>query len=77
MRILNVDDQADNLYLLQSLLSNDDNQIFDAKNGREALNILQEKDIDLVISDILMPVMDGLLFVEKSAATRSTAISPS
>ena len=59
MRILNVDDQADNLYLLQSLLSNDDNQIFDAKNGREALNILQEKDIDLVISDILMPVMDG------------------
>lgn len=59
MRILNVDDQADNLYLLQSLLSNDDNQIFDAKNGREALNILQENDIDLVISDILMPVMDG------------------
>lgn len=59
MRILNVDDQADNLYLLQSLLGNDDNQIFDAKNGREALNILQENDIDLVISDILMPVMDG------------------
>jgi signal transduction histidine kinase/response regulator RpfG family c-di-GMP phosphodiesterase len=59
MRILNVDDQSDNLYLLQSLMGAGDNIIFDAKNGREALNILKTEAIDLVISDILMPVMDG------------------
>lgn len=59
MRILNVDDQSDNLYLLQSLMGGSDNTIFDAKNGREALRILEKESIDLIISDILMPVMDG------------------
>ncbi|MDD4686932.1 MAG: response regulator [Candidatus Cloacimonetes bacterium] len=59
MRILNVDDNSDNLLLLQSLLGTNDNTFFDAKNGREALKILAEQEIDLVISDILMPIMDG------------------
>ncbi|HCM14419.1 MAG TPA: histidine kinase, partial [Candidatus Cloacimonas sp.] len=59
MRILNVDDQSENLYYLQSLLSGRGYQFLDAKNGREALDILKTEEVDLVISDILMPVMDG------------------
>lgn len=59
MRILNVDDQSENLYFLQSLLSGRGYQFLDAKNGREALDILKTEEVDLVISDILMPVMDG------------------
>lgn len=59
MRILIVDDHHENLYLMQSLLESQGHSIQQAVNGREALNVLQNNKIDLIISDILMPVMDG------------------
>jgi two-component system, cell cycle sensor histidine kinase and response regulator CckA len=59
MIILNVDDHADNLYLLKSLLSPQGHVILDASNGKEALDIIKHTKIDVIISDILMPVMDG------------------
>ena len=34
-------------------------EILEAENGSRALSILQEKDVDLVVSDVMMPVMDG------------------
>ena len=39
--------------------------VLEAGNGSDALEILREKPVDLVLSDINMPVMDGLKFVEK------------
>src|ERR1700761_8097826 len=39
--------------------------VLEAGNGSDALDILQQKQVDLVLSDINMPVMDGLQFVEK------------
>jgi two-component system chemotaxis response regulator CheY len=38
--------------------------VMEAGNGSEALQILRDKKVDLVLSDINMPVMDGLQFVE-------------
>jgi two-component system, chemotaxis family, chemotaxis protein CheY len=38
--------------------------VLEASNGKDALEILQEKTVDLVLSDINMPVMNGLEFVE-------------
>jgi two-component system chemotaxis response regulator CheY len=40
-------------------------QIIEAGNGSEALDILRQQKVDLVLSDINMPVMDGLEFVRQ------------
>ncbi len=40
-------------------------EVLEAGNGAEALGILQSKTVDLILSDINMPVMDGLEFVRQ------------
>ncbi len=59
MNVIVVDDQADNRYLLKSLLTSSGHKVEEAANGKIALEILAEGTWDLVISDIFMPVMDG------------------
>ncbi|NPV40376.1 MAG: response regulator [Anaerolineae bacterium] len=57
--ILIVDDNEQNLYLLQVLLEGNGYRSLQAKSGNEALEIAIANPPDLVISDILMPGMDG------------------
>jgi signal transduction histidine kinase/DNA-binding response OmpR family regulator len=60
MRVaLVVDDHPEGIYLLRCLLAAEGFTVLEARNGREALSIAQTQAIDIVISDILMPVMDG------------------
>jgi len=57
--ILIVDDEADNRYLLETILQNQGYATVSAENGAEALRLAGDQVFDLVLSDILMPVMDG------------------
>jgi signal transduction histidine kinase/DNA-binding response OmpR family regulator/ligand-binding sensor domain-containing protein len=57
--ILVADDNDQIIILLKDILC-DKYTVFTASNGEAALNVLDEEKIDLVISDILMPEMDGL-----------------
>ncbi|WP_047305879.1 sigma-54-dependent transcriptional regulator [Pseudomonas fluorescens] len=57
--LLVVDDEPKLCDLLSSALSQDGIQVFTASNGLHALKVLEQEDIDLVISDWRMPGMDG------------------
>ena len=57
--ILIVDDNNDFRSFLSTCLK-DDYHIYQASDGKEALSILSNTDIQLVISDVMMPVMDGM-----------------
>jgi len=65
MKILIVDDNKHNLYILESWLKNNNYETVPAKNGAEALEKLCFEEVDMVISDILMPVMDGYKLCQK------------
>ncbi len=59
MKILSVDDKAENLYMLEALLRGYGHEVDSASNGLTALQLAERGAYDLIISDILMPRMDG------------------
>lgn len=59
MRILVVDDNAANRYLLEKLLEAHGDAVASVNDGAEALERLRQEAFDLIVSDILMPHMDG------------------
>ncbi len=58
--VLIVDDSAVNLLFVKSLLQQLDLTVMEASNGEEALDILNNHHCDLMLTDIQMPVLDGL-----------------
>ncbi len=62
MTILVVDDEPEYRLILRSLLMGEGWNVILAENGEQGLEKLQEDMVDLVISDIYMPVMDGIKF---------------
>ena len=58
--ILIVDDEPNYLVVLSELLRDEGYEIFTAANGREGLQVVRDADLDLVITDMQMPEMDGM-----------------
>lgn len=56
-----VEDNEELLQLMVRLLKREYN-VHTAENGQEAVTVLDNEDIDLIVSDVMMPVMDGIEF---------------
>jgi CheY-like chemotaxis protein len=63
-KLLVVDDDEDARRLIAAFLSDEGFEIRTASNGREALDLLAPFSPDLVILDLMMPVMDGMEFLD-------------
>ena len=72
-RVLVVDDNLTIRVLAQSMLEKLGANVDIASNGREAIESLDCKDFDLIMTDIFMPEMDGFEFVKKLRANGCTA----
>src|SRR3989304_4021916 len=74
--IMIVDDYPPNRELFVTLLGYAGHNILEASNGVEALEVAQTEDLDLIITDILMPVLDGFTFVRRLRANPFMANVP-
>ena len=72
--ILHVDDEKEIIKLLKMYLKSEEINHFEAYNGREALTILAEKEIDLLIVDIMMPEIDGFQLIRQVRKTKNLPI---
>lgn len=71
-QILVIDDDKNIRYFIKEALELHKYQVFTAKNGQEALKILDVQHIDLVIVDIMMPGMDGYEFTKEIRTTNDS-----
>jgi len=71
--ILVVDDEKDTCLLLSQVLEKEGYDVDTASSGKEALSILKKKKINLVITDLKMPEMDGLTFLREARKLKSKA----
>jgi len=61
--ILIVDDEPDVRFMIRLILEHAGHQVTEAANGTMALQRLEEKLPDLIVTDIMMPVMNGVEFI--------------
>ena len=74
--ILIVDNNLDDLETLKIILRRNKYYIFSVLNGFEALKIARKANPDLIITDYMMPEMNGLAFIEKLKSHKSTQNIP-
>ena len=70
-RILVVDDDPHYLHVLARILKTEDLQVLCAADAREAMQILSNQPVDVVISDMRMPECDGVHFLQQIRATNN------
>jgi putative two-component system response regulator len=75
-RILIVDDDDRNLKLIGSMLRLEAYDVIKASNGEEALSALRQADFDLILSDVMMPCMDGFELCRRIKQDSSMRMTP-
>jgi len=75
-RILVVDDLAVNRSHLTELLTHEGHTVTTARNGAEALEMLKREETDLVLLDVMMPLMNGFETCEAIKRQASTRLTP-
>jgi len=60
LKIIVVDDEAPIRKLFHKILEPQGHEVLDAENGKEAIEIINNSDVSLVITDIVMPIMHGV-----------------
>ena len=76
IKILIVDDDPDIRLLLDFNLSSVGYEVLEATNGAEALDIIKEHTVNLVITDLTMPVMDGYELIRTLKESPETSKIP-
>lgn len=72
--ILICDDEKDIVSALKIYLANDDYNLFEAYNGREALEVIEKEDIHLILLDIMMPELDGIQVLTRMRETKNIPV---
>lgn len=74
-KVLLAEDNLELLHLLESVMENHF-QVLTAENGKEALNVLSRESVDFIISDVMMPEMDGVEFCARVKSAVQTSHIP-
>lgn len=64
-KVLIVDDEPFNIDVLEQAMDGTDYQVLTASNGKEAWEKIQSEEPDLILLDLMMPVMDGFEVLAK------------
>lgn len=72
--ILICDDEKDIVSALKIYLTNDEYELFEAYNGRQALEVLEKNEIHLILLDIMMPELDGIQVLTKMRETKNIPV---
>jgi CheY-like chemotaxis protein len=75
-RVLVVDDEPDLRFVLRRLFERAGHEVVEAGDGAAALRSVEESRPDLVVTDIMMPVMDGAELIRRLRAEPTTATIP-
>lgn len=75
-RILIVDDEPDLRGLVRLILEMGGHQVVEAHHGRAALERLGKEPVDLIITDVMMPVMSGSQLIDQVRSNPGTARLP-
>jgi len=63
--LLIIDDEASMRHMLRLVLEQHNYRVSEAQNGAEAINLIYKEKFDVILSDIRMPDMDGLTFLDQ------------
>jgi CheY-like chemotaxis protein len=74
--ILLVDDEKMNLRILRTILRKGKYRFLEAESGEDALKVMEQENVDLVVLDLMMPGMDGFQTLEVIKGDASTAFIP-